>query len=109
MAEDKINPKHYKPTGDEVDLDRLVRLGDIQAIDVIETFGLGYHLGCTAKYILRAGKKEEQGYGATLKEIEDLEKSIWYTTRRMYILAMSKGIKVSAATQAKFDLILEVK
>lgn len=109
MAEDKINPSHYKVTSSEVNLDRVIRLGDLQAIDVIEAFGLGYHLGCSAKYILRAGKKQELGYQVALKEIEDLEKSVWYTLRQMQNIADKHGIAVSPATQAKFDLVLPPK
>lgn len=47
MAEghDEVNaPAHYRGNGLEV-------------IDVIEAFGLGFRLGNTVKYVLRAGKK----------------------------------------------------
>lgn len=42
----------------------------LEAIDVIEAFGLGFSLGNAIKYILRSGAK---GYAAV-----DLRKAIWY-------------------------------
>lgn len=83
---DKINPSHYKPTGDPAVLDRMIRLGDLQVIDVIELFDLGYHLGNVAKYVLRSGKKPELGYEMEMKEIEDLEKGVWYLQRKIKVL-----------------------
>lgn len=44
-----------------------------EPIDVIEAWGLGFHLGNVVKYIARAGKK-----GAAL---EDLRKARWYLDR----------------------------
>lgn len=43
-----------------------------EAIKVIDAWQLGFSLGNAVKYISRAGKKNPE------KEIEDLEKSIWY-------------------------------
>lgn len=57
------NPDHYlSPHG-------------MEAIDVIEEFGLGFHLGNSVKYILRAGKKDSY--------IQDLEKAVWYLEREI--------------------------
>lgn len=106
---DKINPTHYKPTGSKKLLDRILRLGDLQAIDVIEVFGLGPHLASTAKYILRAGKKEELGYDAAVKEIEDLGKSIWYTLRYIQNVAEENDVVVSGKMQQMFDIMLPPK
>lgn len=50
----------------------------IETIDVIEDFELGFHLGNAIKYILRAGKK---GNDVLAKEVEDLEKAVWYIGR----------------------------
>ena len=60
---DKVvnHPPHYKA-------------GNIEAIDVIESYGLGFHLGNAVKYILRAGRKTENGK-------YDIEKAIWYLKR----------------------------
>lgn len=59
-AESVNNPPHYQA-------------GGLEAIDVIESFDLGFHLGNAVKYVLRAGRKGDA--------IEDLEKSIWYLRR----------------------------
>jgi len=49
--------------------------GNIEVIDYIEDKGFGYHLGNAIKYISRAGKKDPD------KEIEDLQKAMWYIAR----------------------------
>ena len=55
------HPEHYNP-------------GVYEAINVIEHYNLGFHLGNSVKYILRAGKKH--------KDVkEDIEKAIWYLQR----------------------------
>ena len=55
------NPPHYKS-----------RSG-IEAIDVIESFGLGFHLGNVVKYVLRADRKGHL--------LQDLRKALWYLVR----------------------------
>jgi hypothetical protein len=45
----------------------------IEAIDVIEAWGLDYHLGNVLKYLARAKYKG--------KELEDLKKAKWYLDR----------------------------
>jgi hypothetical protein len=47
----------------------------LEVIDVIEAFGLGFHLGNAVKYILRAGRKGERS--------EDLAKARWYLDREL--------------------------
>lgn len=47
--------------------------GGIEAIDVIEAWGLGFHLGNALKYIARAGRKGDAR--------EDIAKAIWYLSR----------------------------
>ena len=54
--------------------------GNIEVIEAIEDWGLGFHLGNTVKYVARAGKKDPA------KEIEDLEKAGWYLRRRIECL-----------------------
>ena len=44
----------------------------IEAIDVIEAFGLGFCLGNVVKYVLRAERKNG---------LEDLRKAKWYLER----------------------------
>ncbi len=59
---DLVNhPPHYKSHS------------GIEAIDVIESFGLGFHLGSVVKYILRAGRKDHL--------LQDLRKALWYLVR----------------------------
>lgn len=66
--EDKSNtvnsPSHYTD-------------GEIEVIDYIEDKGLGFCLGNAVKYISRAGKKDQS------KEVEDLQKAIWYIQRKI--------------------------
>ncbi len=62
-GEDPINhPSHYKS-------------GTIEAIEVIEAFELGFHLGNVVKYILRADKKGSR--------LENLKKAEWYLKREI--------------------------
>jgi len=70
MGVDMINrPPHY------------ARL-DPEPIDVIEAWGLGYHLATAVKYISRAGHKED--------EIQDLEKAVWFLNRKIQQLKNEK-------------------
>lgn len=61
---DLINhPPHYKSaTG-------------LESIDVIEAFGLGFHLGNVVKYVLRHDKKASP--------LPDLKKARWYLDREI--------------------------
>lgn len=67
---DNVNhPEHYTS-------------GRIEVIDVIEDYTesislLGFCRGNAIKYILRAGKKDEN------KVIEDLEKAVWYLNKEI--------------------------
>jgi hypothetical protein len=59
------------------DMDReYYRRGGIEAIDVIDAWGLGYELGNVIKYVARAG------YKGTLR-LEDLRKARWYLDREI--------------------------
>ena len=70
---DRVNsPNHYKSDNNK-----------FEVIDIIEFFNLNFHRGNVLKYLLRSGKKTEEGYEATAKEIEDLEKAIWYLRREV--------------------------
>lgn len=51
--------------------------GKIEVIEFIEDKNLNYHKGNAIKYICRAGKKDPS------KEIEDLQKAIWYINREI--------------------------
>lgn len=58
------HPKHYNH-------------GKFEAIDVIEDWDLGFHLGNVVKYISRAGKKDKN------TEMQDLKKALWYLGRKI--------------------------
>lgn len=69
---DMINhPPHYKSDS------------GIESIDVIEGFGLNFHLGNVIKYILRHDKKG--------KPLEDLKKARWYLDREIEKLESKEG------------------
>lgn len=67
------NPSHYTDS-------------KIEVIDYIEDKKLGFCLGNAIKYISRAGKKHDSDKSVREKEIEDLQKAIWYINRRIYEL-----------------------
>lgn len=62
-----------------------------EAIKVIEAWGLGFCLGNTIKYILRAGKKHKAGVPVDERKarIEDLKKAAWYLNRQIEKLEKS--------------------
>lgn len=65
MPKDNVDhPSHYTD-------------GKIEVIDFIEDKKLNYHRGNAIKYISRAGKKDKK------KEIEDLQKAVWYLNREI--------------------------
>ena len=54
-------------------------LKDLCGIEVIDiTRHMNFCLGCAIKYILRAGHKKDASLTDTDKQIEDLNKAIWY-------------------------------
>lgn len=67
MGDSVNHPSHYNANG-------------VEAIDVIEAFDLGFHLGNVVKYVLRA--KSKNG-------VEDLKKARWYLDR--YIAKQEKN------------------
>lgn len=85
MKNDVVNhPSHYTD-------------GNIEVIDFIEDKGLGFCLGNAIKYISRAGKKYPD------KEIEDLEKAVWYINRRIQELKKEKDEKELKESICLFD------
>lgn len=64
MSDAVNHPSHYNQ-------------GKIEVIEFIEDKQLGFHLGNAVKYIARAGKKD------SAKEVEDLQKAIWYIQRKI--------------------------
>lgn len=51
-----------------------------EVIKIIENLDMDFHLGNTFKYIARAGKKDAD------KEIQDLEKALWYLKRKIDLI-----------------------
>lgn len=60
--------------------------GGLEVIDIIEAYGLGYHLGNAVKYILRAGRKFDDPR-------QDVAKAIWYVDRGGVINAPLAGAR----------------
>lgn len=58
--------------------------GKIEVIDFIEDKELNFHRGNAVKYISRAGKKDPA------KEIEDLQKAVWYLNHEIGRLQKTK-------------------
>jgi hypothetical protein len=58
--------------------------GKIEVIEMIEDQGLNFNRGNSFKYLCRAGRKNKD------KEIEDLEKCIWYVRREIELLKAKK-------------------
>ena len=76
QKEDKVNsPSHYN---------WLKKLAGVEVIDI--TRHLDFDLGNAVKYILRAGRKTEEGYDNRSKTIEDLKKAIWYINDKIKTL-----------------------
>lgn len=66
--EDRVNhPSHYC---------WLKEYCGIEVIDI--TRHMNFDLGNAIKYILRSGHKAEEGISDRQKEIEDLQKAMWY-------------------------------
>lgn len=68
MASNIDHPVHYNshPSG-------------VECIDIAEHYN--FNVGNALKYIWRAGIKKEQGLSDLEKELEDIDKAIWYLTR----------------------------
>ena len=76
QKEDKVNsPSHYN---------WLKKLAGVEVIDI--TRHLDFDLGNAIKYILRAGRKTEEGYDNRSKTIEDLKKAVWYINDKIKTL-----------------------
>lgn len=71
MSSEVNHPSHYAS-------------GKIEVIEAIEDWKLDFPLGNAVKYVARAGKKDPA------KEIQDLEKAVWYIRRKIEILSSTK-------------------
>lgn len=73
LKNDNVNhPPHYTWLKDKC---------GIEVIDI--TRHMDFCLGNAIKYILRAGRKKDASLSNNQKEIEDLEKAIWYIKDRI--------------------------
>ena len=79
---DRVNhPSHY------------TWLKDLCGVEVIDiTRHMDFDLGNAVKYILRQGRKSEEGIADTDKAIEDLKKAVWYINDKIKMLEQH-GIK----------------
>lgn len=92
MSDPVNKPSHYIAAGLEV-------------IDVIETWGLGFHLGNALKYTLRAGRKTHDAR-------QDLAKARWYLRRSAQLVeagsdlvTIPRGAPIRpSAVSSAFDL-----
>lgn len=76
MKDNKVShPSHYT---------WLKALCGIEVIDIARH--LDFDMGNALKYLLRAGKKGEEGYTHKEKEIQDLEKAVWYLNDKIKML-----------------------
>lgn len=68
MSSTVDHPSHYNshPSG-------------VECIDIAEHYN--FNVGNAIKYIWRAGLKKEQGLSDLEKELQDIDKAIWYLTR----------------------------
>lgn len=83
VKEDPVHwPSHY-------------RFGKFEVIEVLEDWKLNFHLANAVKYIARAGRKNKS------KEIEDLEKAVWYINR--HIQNLRKEMEVTSKVISEMD------
>lgn len=74
--DDKVShPSHYT---------WLKELCGIEVIDIARH--LDFDMGNALKYVLRAGKKSEEGYTDKEKGIQDLKKAVWYINDKIKML-----------------------
>ena len=91
MEKDNVNnPKHYNTNNPIIRV--ICKCGEvikitISCIDIIRD--MPSWKGNAIKYLWRAGLKEEEGMSNKEKEIEDLNKSIWYIKDRIKYLENS--------------------
>jgi len=75
MSDNVNHPSHYTWLKEKC---------GIEVIDI--TRHLPFDLGNAIKYILRSGRKEDADKSLKEKQIEDLEKAIWYLKDQINLL-----------------------
>lgn len=71
MSNQVEHPSHYNS-------------GKIEVIEALEDWKLDFHSANAVKYVARAGRKNPD------KEIEDLEKAVWYLKRKIELITAKK-------------------
>lgn len=91
---DRIKPVYYKehPSG-------------VECIDIARHYC--FSIGNAIKYLWRAGLKKEIGIHDTAKEIEDLNKAIWYIQDRIKQLKEIQKQSVDDIADGVSDLLLD--
>lgn len=75
MIENVEHPNHYT---------WLKEACGIEVIDITRHFD--FDIGNAIKYLLRAGRKQESGLSNKDKQIEDLQKAVWYIKDKIKML-----------------------
>ena len=81
----EADPEKEENKNDPVNHPSYYTDGKIEVIDYIKDKGLDFCLGNAVKYISRAGKKDQS------KEVEDLQKAIWYIQRKIEQISKEKS------------------
>ena len=83
--EEKVNhPSHYNTNNPQIvfrDANKQPHLAIVECIDVIRN--MPTWKGNAIKYLWRCGLKKEAGMTDTEKELEDLNKAMWYIQDRI--------------------------
>ncbi len=88
---EKIHPNHYKTQNGK------------QVIDFIEKYCIDFSLGNAVKYLMRAGKKQNETF------YDDINKAIWYINRyKEYCISYTSenGISVDFSKELHDDLAI---
>tara|TARA_Y100001937_G_C7009022_1_gene280065 strand:+ start:153 stop:479 length:327 start_codon:yes stop_codon:yes gene_type:complete len=76
---------------------------EYEAIEVIYGFSCSFNVGNAVTYLLRAGKKGEEGMTQLAKHIEDIEKAIHHLQKEINFLhiddLMKKGMSYKKAKE----------
>lgn len=79
---DNVNhPSHYTSDPSGVECIEIVKHRD-------------FCVGNAIKYLWRAGLKHDHNEDSTTKEIEDLQKAIWYINKKIEMLQASQGQRI---------------
>lgn len=95
IKEDKVNhPKHYTD-GPKIILERDYKEGEVITIECINVIrDMPAWKANIIKYLWRAGKKSEEGYSISDKEIEDIKKAQFYLNNKLKEIELKKKYNV---------------